>query len=133
MKIFADTNVLVSAFTARGLCADLLEIILADHQLMTGEFVLQELQRVLTTKLKVPQKKVSDVLQFLRNHHVEPIPDNPSDVKVRDEDDRWVLESAIRAKADILVTGDKDLLDISKNVPQLRIVSPRKFWEPVQE
>lgn len=133
MKIFADTNVLVSTFTARGLCADLLEIILADHQLMTGEFVLQELKRVLTKKLKVPERKVSNVLQFLRNHHVEPIPDNPSEIEVRDEDDRWVLESAIRAKADVVVTGDKDLLDISKQVPQLRILTPRKFWELVQK
>ena len=133
MKIFADTNVLVSAFTARGLCADLLEVILADHTLMTGEFVLQELQRVLITKLKVPKKKVSDVLQFLRNHHVEPTPDKPSEIKVRDEDDRWVLESAIRAKADILVTGDKDLLEISKHVPQLKIISPRGFWELLQK
>jgi len=133
MKIFADTNVLVSAFTARGLCADLLEIILADHQLMTGEFVLQELQRVLTTKLKVPERKVSEVLQFLRNHHIEPIPDKPSEVKVRDEDDRWVLESAIRAEVDILVTGDKDLVAISKQVSQLKIVTPRKFWELVQK
>jgi len=133
MKIFADTNVLVSAFTARGLCADLLEIILADHQLMTGEFVLQELQRVLTTKLKVPERKVSEVLQFLRNHHIEPIPDKPSEVKVRDEDDRWVLESAIRAEADILVTGDKDLVAISKQVSQLKIVTPRKFWELAQK
>ena len=132
MKIFADTNVLVSAFTARGLCSDLLEIILADHQLMTGEFILQELQRVLTDKLRVPERKISDVLQFLRNQHVEPLPDTPSEVKVRDKDDRWVLESALQAKADILVTGDKDLLAISEQVPQLRIITPRKFWELVQ-
>lgn len=133
MKIFADTNVLVSAFTARGLCADLLEVILADHQLMTGEIVLKELNRVLTKKLKVPERKVSNVLEFLRNHHVEPVPDKLSEVKVRDEDDRWVLESAIRAKAGILVTGDKDLLDISKKVPQLKIISPRGFWELLQK
>ena len=133
MKIFADTNVLVSAFTARGLCADLLEIILADHQLMTGEFVLQELHRVLVEKLKVPERKVSDVLQFLRKHHIEPVPDEPSRIKIRDEDDRWVLESAIRAKADILVTGDKDLLDISQKVLQLKIISPRGFWELLQK
>lgn len=133
MRIFADANVLVSAFTARGLCADLLEIILADHQLMTGEVVLQELQRVLTTKLKVPKRKVSDVLQFLHNHHVEPKPDKPSEIKVRNEDDRWILESAIRAKASILATGDKDLLDISNQVPQLRIVTPRRFWELLQK
>lgn len=129
MKIFTDTNVLVSAFTARGLCADLLEVILSDHQLVTGEVVLDELQRVLITKLKVPEKDVFEVLQFLRNHHVEPMPEKPSEIKVRDEDDQWVLESAIRAKADILVTGDKDLLVISKNVSSLRIVTPREIWE----
>ncbi|TVQ03107.1 MAG: putative toxin-antitoxin system toxin component, PIN family [Balneolaceae bacterium] len=133
MKIFADTNVLVSAFTARGLCADLLEVILADHQLMTGEFVLQELQRVLVEKLKVPERSVSDVIQFLRMHYIEPMPDKPSVIKVSDEDDRWVLESAIRAKADILVTGDKDLLTISKKVSHLKIISPRGFWELLQK
>ena len=133
MKIFADTSVLVSAFTARGLCADLLEVIFADHQLMTGEVVLKEKKCVLTKKLKVPERKVTNVVIFLRNHHVEPAPDKPSEVKVRDEDDRWVLESAIRAKADILVTGDKDLLDISPKVPQLKIISPRGFWELLQK
>ena len=133
MRIFADTNVLVSAFTARGLCADLLEVILADHHLMTGEIVLEELQSVLTKKLMVPESKVSDVTKFLRNHHVEPVPDAPSEAKVRDEDDRWVLESAIRSKADILVTGDRDLLEISKKVSQLKVISPRGFWELLQK
>jgi putative PIN family toxin of toxin-antitoxin system len=133
MKIFADTNVLVSAFTARGLCADLLEVILADHQLMTGEFVLQELERVLTTKLKVPKSNVSDTLRFLNKYHVEPIPEEPSKIKVRDEDDRWVLESAFSANADILVTGDKDLLVLSKSITRIKIISPRGFWEILKE
>lgn len=129
MKIFADTNVLVSAFTARGLCADLFEVILADHQLMTGEFVLHELKRVLTTKLNVPDDKILKIIQFLNKYHVEPIPEKPSEIKVRDEDDRWVLESALMAKADILVTGDKDLLVLSKKITQIKIISPRGFWE----
>jgi len=133
VKIFTDTNVLVSAFTARGLCADLLEVILADHQLMTGEFVLRELERVLITKLNVPQKKVSKTLLFLRKHHVEPIPEEPSKIKVRDEDDRWILESALRANADILVTGDKDLLVLSKKITRIKIISPCGFWEILKE
>lgn len=124
-----DTNVLVSAFAARGLCADLFEVILADHQLMTGVFVLQELERVLSTKLNVPDDKVHEILQFLNKYHVEPTPEKPSEIKVRDEDDRWVLESALRAKADILVTGDKDLSVLSKNITQIKIISPRGFWE----
>jgi uncharacterized protein len=133
MKIFADTNVLVSAFTARGLCADLLEVILADHHLMTGEYVLSELERVLSTKLNVPEQKVLATVQFLRKHHIEPIPGSTSEYKIKDEDDRWVLESAIRAKADFLVTGDRDLLDISNKVKELKIISPRGFWELLQK
>lgn len=129
MKFFLDTNVLVSAFTARGLCADLLEIILADHQLIIAEVVLKELERVLIEKLNVPQGQVSKTIIFLRKHHVEPTPEKPSEVKVRDEDDRWVLESALRAEADVLVTGYKDLLTVSKSIMDLKIISPRGFWE----
>lgn len=133
MKIFTDTNVLVSAFTTRGLCADLLEVILADHQLITGEIVLNELEQVLIKKLNVPQNTVFKTILFLRKHQIEPIPDKPSEVIVRDEDDRWVLESALRAKADILVTGDKDLLVLSKDITQIKIISPRGFWEIFKE
>ncbi len=133
MKVFADTNFLVSAFATRGLSTDVFQLVLAEHQLMTGEFVLNELACVLTEKLNVPERIVRDAEDLLRRHHIEPLPDQPSEVQVRDEDDRWVLESALRAKADVLITGDKDLLDISKQLPQLNIVTPREFWELVQK
>ncbi len=133
MKVFADTNFLVSAFATRGLSADVFQLVLAEHQLMTGEFVLNELARVLIEKLNVPERVARDAEDLLRRHHIEPIPDQSSEVQVRDEDDRWVLESALRANADVLITGDKDLLDISEKVPQLKILTPRQFWELVQK
>ena len=133
MKVFADTNFLVSAFATRGLSADVFQLILAEHQLMTGDFILTELKRVFTEKLKVPKHIVDDAEELLRRHHIEPLPDKPSDIQVRDEDDRWVLESALRAKADVLITGDKDLLVVSNLVSDLKIVTPREFWELVQE
>lgn len=133
MKVFADTHFLVSAFATRGLSADVFQLILAEHQLMTGDFILTELKRVFTEKLKVPKHIVDDAEELLRRHHIEPLPDKPSDIQVRDEDDRWVLESALRAKADVLITGDKDLLVVSNLVSDLKIVTPREFWELVQE
>ena len=132
MKVFADTNFLVSAFATRGLSADVFQVILAEHEIMTGEFVLAELYRVLTTKLKVSTKIAREAEQLLRQQYIEPVPDQPSEIQVRDEDDRWVLESALRAGAEILITGDKDLLDISDKVPELKIVTPRTFWELIQ-
>lgn len=88
---------------------------------------------MLIKKLNVPQNKVTETLLFLRKYQIEPIPDKPSDVKVRDEDDRWVLESALRAEAEILVTGDKDLWVISEKIAQLKIILPRGFWELLKE
>jgi putative PIN family toxin of toxin-antitoxin system len=132
MKVFADTNFLVSAFATRGLSADVFQVILAEHEIMTGEFVLAELYRVLTTKLNVSTKIAREAEQLLRQHYIEPVPDQPSELQVRDEDDRWVLESALRSGAEILITGDKDLLDISEKVTELKIVTPRTFWELIQ-
>ncbi len=54
MKAFAGTNFLVSTFATCGLSADVFHLILAGHQLMTGEFVLNELAPALTEKLKLP-------------------------------------------------------------------------------
>lgn len=88
---------------------------------------------MLTTKLKVSAKIAREAEQLLRQHYVEPVPDQPSEIQVRDEDDRWVLESALRAWAEILITEDKDLLDISDKVPELKIVTPRTFWELIQK
>ncbi len=133
MKVFADTNFLVSAFASRGLSADIFQLILAEHQLMTGEFILVEFKRVMLEKLKVPDPIADEAEELIRLYHVEPLPDTPSVIPVRDEDDRWVLASALQAEAEVLITGDKDLLEIAEQVPQLKIVTPRQFWELVQE
>ena len=44
MRIFFDTNVLVSAFLARGLCADLLRLVLREDTLVSSEVVVTELR-----------------------------------------------------------------------------------------
>lgn len=129
MKVFADTNFLVSAFATRGLSPDVFELILAKHELMTGIFVLSELERILSEKFKLPNEIIVDTMRLLHRHHIEPMPETPSEIHVRDEDDRWVLASALNAKADVLITGDKDLLEIADNVKQLKIITPRQFWE----
>lgn len=127
MRGFLDTNVLVSAFATRGLCADVLRFVLAEHTLVTGEVVLRELRRALRQRLKLAAETAEAVEEFLREYEVAPKPPAPSDVKVRDPDDRWVLASAMAAEVDVLVTGDRDLLDLGPEAP-LRIVDPRGFW-----
>ena len=128
MRVFLDTNVLVSAFATRGLCADVLRSVLAEHTLVTGDVGLGELERVLRSRIKLPRTKIEQIVVFLREHEVVPKPTAPSVVPVRDQDDRWVVASAVTAAADVLVTGDRDLLDVAAQSP-LKIVDPRGFWE----
>jgi putative PIN family toxin of toxin-antitoxin system len=128
VKVFLDTNVLVSGFATRGLCADVIRLVLAEHELITADVVLSELKRVLKHKIELPGGQIQEILAFLESQTVQPKPISPPSIPVRDEDDRWVLASALAAKADVFVTGDKALLDVATQVADLVITDPRGFW-----
>lgn len=128
MRVFLDTNVLVAAFATRGLCADVVRVVLAEHQLITAEVVLTELRAALIRRIKLPHATVEDILALLRDQEVVPKPPKPSDLPIRDPDDRWILASAMAGRADVLVTGDRDLLD-GAGKAALPIVDPRGFWD----
>ncbi len=132
MRVFLDTNVLVSAFATRGLCADVLRVVLGEHPLVTSEVVLRELGRVLQRRIGLPPRTVKEIVEFLREHEVAPRPARRAAIPRRDPDDQWVLASAIESRADVLVTGDRDLLDVARSVG-IKIVDPRGFWEFVRK
>ena len=127
MRVFLDTNVLVAAFATRGLCADVTRVVLAEHQLITGEVVLTELRAVLVRRIKLPHTTIEDIVALLRDQEVVPKPRKPSEIPIRDPDDRWILASATAGRADVLVTGDRDLLDVADKA-SLPILDPRGFW-----
>ena len=129
MNVFLDTNVLVSAFATRGLCADVLRLVLARHELIISPQVIMEFRRVLKRKFHVPDTLAAEFIAFLQDASVVPTPRPPFPHRVRDTDDAAILAAALRARCDVLVTGDPDLLDIAPSVDGLRILSPRAFWE----
>jgi uncharacterized protein len=128
VRVCLDTNVLVAAFATRGLCADVLRTVLAEHDLVVGEVILAELRRTLATKLKLPPDRIDAVVAVLGAVPVIPKPRAPSKLAIRDPADRWILATAIAAAADVLVTGDRDLLVVAADSP-IPILEPRAFWE----
>jgi uncharacterized protein len=52
-------------------------------------------------------------------------------LNLSERNDLMVVGSAINAKAEILMTGDREILDLKKKPEGLRIVSPRDFWNLV--
>ena len=132
MRVCFDTNVLVAAVATRGLAADVLRLTLAEHELLVPEVVLGELCRVLRTKFKLPPARTDELEAFLREHEVVPKPAHVLEIKVRDPADAWVLASAIAGHADVLVTGDQDLLVLGAKAP-LPVLDPRAFWNLSRE
>lgn len=131
MKVYFDTNVLVSAFATRGLCADLLHAVLAEHQLIAGDAVLNEVRRVLRQKIRLAPAAVAEVDAFLRQQALLVAAAPRLIITIRDSDDLAILAEAVAGMADVLVTGDRDLLDIAANAP-LPIVTPRGLWEQLR-
>lgn len=132
MRVFLDTNVIVAAFATRGLCADVFRLVLAEHEMLISAALIEELSRTLTRKIRVPEPVVREIVAFLRaaGSTVEGAPERPP-IAVRDPDDVVILGGAISGEADVLVTGDRDLLVLG-SVGPLRILDPRGFWELVR-
>ena len=128
MKVFLDTDVLVSALATRGLGADLFTLVIGEHELVIGEQVMAELRKVLRQKFRVPAKRVDEVESYIRDQARVGVGAAEPTIKVRDATDGKVLAGAIAGGADILVTGDRDLLDVAGKAP-FPIVTPRGFWE----
>jgi putative PIN family toxin of toxin-antitoxin system len=128
VRVFLDANVLVSAFAARGLCADLLEVVLLEHDLVLGRHVVREVRKALRQKLKLPPARAAEIVEFVSGEATRFVDESaPSDARV-DPDDALVLGEAIAANAEVFVTGDAALLKFGA-VEKLPIVTPRRFWE----
>jgi putative PIN family toxin of toxin-antitoxin system len=128
MRVIIDSNVAIAAVAARGLCEAVLELCLEHHHLILGEGILREIEKKLATKLKAAPKVIAEFLTVLR-HNSEMFEPEEVDRKIcRDPDDLMVLGLIAPGNADVVVTGDKDLLVI-KQYKQARIMTPRSFWE----
>ena len=131
MRVFLDTNVLVSAFAARGLCADLLELLLLEHDLVIGDNVLRELSKALREKVRLPAARTTEIMQFVAGEPAGVAKEvSPTEVEV-DADDALALGEALAARAEFFVTGDAALLELDA-ISTMRIASPRRFWEILQ-
>jgi putative PIN family toxin of toxin-antitoxin system len=122
---------LVSAVATRGLCADVFNLVLAEHDLIVGETVLAELKRALRERIRVPVHVVAEVDALLRQEATVIPKAAPLRVSIREKFDVAVLSEAVAGRADVLVTGDRDLLELPIAAP-IQVMTPRNFWEQLR-
>jgi len=127
MRVFFDAHVLVSAFTARGLCADLFKGTITSCTLVTSDPLLAELRRILSDKFGATPKDLDEVMGVVEEDADKAPVGDRLDIRIKERDDIRILSSAIHGKADNFVTGYKEVLALG-NLGTMRILSPRDFW-----
>ena len=123
MRIMVDTNILVSSMiNDHSQASRALAKAMNEHTLVICTYILDELQNVF--KRKFPNKSAClDV--FLSNLAFELCYTpkiNPDTPKMRDENDRPILQVAIDADIDAILTGDNDFHAL--NIERPVIISP---------
>ena len=131
MRVVLDSNVIIAAFAARGLCNALFEHCLEQHTVILCEEILIEVEEKLLKKIKLAKSAVKDIINFLREFAQLKISQEVNPDICRDKNDLFILGVSLSAKADYIITGDKDLL-IIETFQEIKITSPRSFWDAMK-
>lgn len=128
MNLLLDTNVLVAALVARGVCADLLEHCAREYVVVTSEPLLDELHNVLTRKFRQREADARSAVRLFRDTFVLVVPETIDPPVCRDGDDDVVLGTALAGGCAAIVSGDQDLLVLDP-FGEIRILTPSAFWK----
>lgn len=130
MRILIDTNVLISAaLNANGVPfqAYAKAATYPNHGLICEQNV-DEMKRIFNKKFPSHLSSLDKFLSVaLLTLELVPIPtdEDTSESQVRDVNDRPILRAALKAKADILLTGDRNFLESGLRHPA--IMTPAEF------
>jgi predicted nucleic acid-binding protein len=93
--------------------------------------VLDELEDVLRRKINLPDKQITSILQYLRAYEIIEDYTPLTKIELRDKNDIPVISAALNSHSDIIVTGDKDLLEVSEKYG-IKIVDSRTFFQLIK-
>jgi putative PIN family toxin of toxin-antitoxin system len=127
LRVVADSNIFVSALVFGGVAARLLQnAVDGKVQLFVSEAILEETLGVMRDKfgrsaeqLEEARQAILSVADMVSERHI-------LDIVKDDPDDNRILECALAAGADAIVSGDKHLLRL-KRFEGISIITLREF------
>lgn len=127
MRVMLDTNVLLSAllFPSERMNR-MMRCIFEDHRLVLSSFVVDELGFVVKRKFPTKTDAIDRLLSSMSYEFVyTPQILDEGLFEIRDPKDYPVLYTAIAEDVDVLITGDKNFVDVSIERPE--ILTPAAF------
>lgn len=125
MRAVFDTNVVIAGLVARGLCYEILALHVPQHRPILSRQLWDELTEKLHDKFELAPAELP-LLALYRRHALWVEARALPEPVCRDPDDDWVLATAIAGEAEVIVSGDPDLLDLESH-EGIRILTPRQW------
>lgn len=123
MRILVDTNVLFSALLfPNSVPAQALLDVVRNHEMVLCQQNVDELREIVDRKAPRLIGAVDDLLAELA-YDLVPMNCEKSDVAMRDAKDQPILNVAISADIDVILTGDKDFLSLRLERPKCMTAS----------
>lgn len=131
-RVTADSNIYISALNFGGKPLQVLELARAGRiELAISNAIVTEVTRILHHKFQWTPEDIKDavdqILGFTKYVHAE----YTLNVVPTDPDDNRVLECALAARSEVVVTGDADLL-IAGSFRAIKIQRPAAFLEDLE-
>ncbi|MEK7617961.1 MAG: putative toxin-antitoxin system toxin component, PIN family [Patescibacteria group bacterium] len=128
-KIIVDTNIYVSAYIFGGLPSEILELAQTKKIILfLSPEIIRELASILIRKFFWTQSQIDDLTKNILQFAFLNYPHRPVADALEDPDDHRILECALEAEADCVVSGDNHLLKL-KTFSGIAILTPRQFLE----
>lgn len=131
MKIVLDTNILIDGFKdeysfekriINAVINGEIEVFANKQTLRENKFIASQL--INNTEYEIELNKLFNKLNWVINRRKVNIVNDPEDNKI--------LESAVEASADFLITNDNDLLKLNK-YQNIKIATPAEFWHEYKD
>lgn len=128
MRVLVDTNVVISALLfPNSAPSEVLAQVLAGERLVLTRWIIDELQEVVARKRPDLLPALEAFLAGIDYELAELGTSSGSGVNIADEDDQPILDAALAADVDVIVTGNKHFLALGLTRPQ--ILTPRAFLD----
>lgn len=134
MRTVFDTNILISGIGWSGRERRLLLLgTLDEYELVISDKILKELVGVLQREKfsEIDSKKIFHFIDLLTRVCTVVIPEEHHEVIEEDPDDNIVLDCAVEAGAEYIVSGDHHLLDLDE-FKSVKIVESTRFEEIIE-
>ena len=128
MRLFFDTNVIVSAIITRGQSFEVIKDSFYKHEVFYTDYVIKEIRRVLTDKFPISDKTINRAVTLIKKYFIKGKTAKTVEKICRDTDDNQILADTVESNIEILITGDKDLLVLKKH-KGIKIILPKDYWK----